>query len=64
MKQIKKKNSIKIIKYPYLSIFNTTRCDWKLSKEKKLRLEENIRKIKVLAKEMEELFEVENENKT
>jgi hypothetical protein len=47
---------IKVKKYKWLTIFNSTTCDLKISKKKELRLREIIKQIKNLAKEMNELF--------
>ena len=54
-----KKDKIKKInvkKYPYLIVFNSTRCDLKISKRNEIRLREIGKEIIKLYKEQEELF--------
>lgn len=45
-------------KYKVLAIFQATRCDVKLSKDKEKRLRQIIKEINKLDKEMNDLFEV------
>ncbi len=47
---------IKVKKYGYLTILNSTRCDLKIPKRKEIRLRAIIKEIKKLNKEIEELF--------
>ena len=47
---------MKIKKYKILTIFNSTRCDIEISKDKEKRLKEIIKEIKVLECELDSLF--------
>lgn len=58
-KQQNKKSENEDKKYKWLTIFNSTRCDLKISKQKEKRLREIIKEIKELSKEMENLFKDE-----
>ena len=47
---------IKVKKYKTISVWNSTRCDLKMSKQKELRLRQIVKEIIKLKKEMEDLF--------
>jgi len=46
----------KFVKYPFLVIFNSSRCEFKISKHKEKRLKEIIIDIRLLEKEMQNIF--------
>ncbi len=49
-------------KYKWLTILNSTRCDFKLSRGKERRLYKIMKKVKELSEEMESLFKHETKN--